>query len=1464
VGKNAQARKRRLVTFLLIATAMVAGIALTPMAARAVHTEGLFELDGNIADSAVVAGQDWSAFQGPVALGDTAPISTAFISDGFNGVNDTIYFGGGSQNNNDISDWKWSCGSVSTKSDIEHAFASAYIKNSELFLYFGADRYDPTGGTTNVGFWFLQSGGALEGGSGCPDGDPATNDFSGQHVDGDLFVFAEFTGGGGDSAVSIYEWRDGGLELLAAKSSGSFCSADDSICARTNSETIDSTWPYSDNQGSSADGDILEGGFVEGGINLSSIYSGLGKELPCVNRFLAQTGSSHPDTGVLEDFAGGSFNVCSKLIVDKVTPSGDQTSFPFSVSGPGGYADSFQLADADSPHDSGQIKSGSYQVTETPGDAAVWNAPSVACEDQGSNDVSYGANGAVDIAPGATVTCTFTNTKKPQLTVVKKIVGGNGTTDSFDVKVDGATKIDDATSTAPAGTSSGTFPVSAGPHAVTETLGDGSTAVDPSDWSVSLGGDCDANGQVSVQNDESKTCTITNSKLPKLQVVKQIEGGDGSSFDISVDATKVLDDAGDGASDERTYAPGSYTVSETFGDGGAIGSDWTVGFSGDCDQNGSVTLAYGDDKTCTITNKRKPKLTVVKVIEGGNGAAFDLKVNGGTVLDDVSGVGGQVTNTYPVDTSYSVTETLGNGDAVDPAVWETSTSGDCAGTLAAGDDKTCTVTNKRKPRLTVIKQIIGGDGSSFDISVGATKVLDDAGDGATDTRTYAPGSYAVSETLGNGDAIPGGWSTSFSSDCAQATVTLDYGDDKTCTITNSKLPILNVIKNVVGGAKTSSDFDISVSANSPNPSSFAGSAGGTVVTLLPGGYDVSEDEDPHYTASYSADCKDGEIAYGESKTCTITNTRKPTGIEIEKVASPTSVPEPGGPVTFTFTVRNTSPADTVTITELTDSIYGDLFARGDCDALENNQLAPADGAAGGPDEATCSFSATVSGNAGDLHHNIATVTGHDEDNRAVTDSDFADVELTDVAPSIEVTKTANPETLPEPGGPVEFTVDVKNTSVSTDPVTITSLVDDPDGAGPLQAMDLDGKGSCSVPQTIQPGDTYTCKFTRTISGNAGDQKTDVVTASGHDDDNHEVSDHDDATVTLTDVPSSIAVEKTANPTSIPAPGGQVTFTVVVKNTSAVDAVTIDKLDDNIYGDLAVQGTCGALIGKVLQPDDHAGGGPDEATCAFTAAVTGPGGSTHTDVVTVTGHDDDQQPVTAHDDATVAITPLIDLYVTKDDLPDPVQVNGQLTYTIVVGNNGPDAATQVTLADPLPVGTTFVSVATTQGSCTGGALISCNLGTIAKGATVTITLVVTAQQPGTITNTVTVVGKEPESNTDNNRAIATTRVPAPAVKRAPKKKVVCDTVTAGPKSLSVGRRGTIVVRVTAAGKPVKGRKVVVKGAGILKTGRTNAKGIARIVVRPRRAGIVTITVPQKIECGAKRIGVVGAFQPPVTG
>jgi hypothetical protein len=93
-------------------------------------------------------------------------------------------------------------------------------------------------------------------------------------------------------------------------------------------------------------------------------------------------------------------------------------------------------------------------------------------------------------------------------------------------------------------------------------------------------------------------------------------------------------------------------------------------------------------------------------------------------------------------------------------------------------------------------------------------------------------------------------------------------------------------------------------------------------------------------------------------------------------------------------------------------------------------------------------------------------------------------------------------------GVVIFTVDVCNNSEDSDPVTITSLIDDIHG-------DLNGQGTCLIPQTIQPGDCYTCEFTAYVSGNAGYVEVDTVTVSGEDDEGNPVSDYDEATVTVT-------------------------------------------------------------------------------------------------------------------------------------------------------------------------------------------------------------------------------------------------------------------------------------------------------------------------------------------------------------
>jgi uncharacterized repeat protein (TIGR01451 family) len=226
-------------------------------------------------------------------------------------------------------------------------------------------------------------------------------------------------------------------------------------------------------------------------------------------------------------------------------------------------------------------------------------------------------------------------------------------------------------------------------------------------------------------------------------------------------------------------------------------------------------------------------------------------------------------------------------------------------------------------------------------------------------------------------------------------------------------------------------------------------------------------------------------------------------------------------------------------------------------------------------------------------------------------------------------------------------------------------------------------------------------------------------------------------------------------------------------------------------------------------------------------------------------------------------PQIDLAVTKVDTPDPAKLNGEIRYTMLVTNAGPSTATGVRLADPLPAGTSFVSVSTTQGTCSfAGGLVQCNLGTIPVGGSVAVSLVVKATRTGSLTNEVTVVGQEPEPNTTNNRASTTTFVPMPLT--PPKPKPVCSTLTVGPKTLRVGKRSTITATVRNRGKAVRGAKVVVRGAGIVKSSKTNARGKARIVVRPARPGIVIVSVRQKLVCGSKRIGVVGVFEPPVTG
>ena len=139
------------------------------------------------------------------------------------------------------------------------------------------------------------------------------------------------------------------------------------------------------------------------------------------------------------------------------------------------------------------------------------------------------------------------------------------------------------------------------------------------------------------------------------------------------------------------------------------------------------------------------------------------------------------------------------------------------------------------------------------------------------------------------------------------------------------------------------------------------------------------------------------------------------------------------------------------------------------------------------------------------------------------------------------------------------------------------------------------------------------------------------------------------------------------------------------------------------------------------------------------------------------------PAAANNSATAStlVQAQSDLSITLTDAPDPVSAGTNLTYTAVVSNAGPSNAAAVVVNLPTPAGTSFVSGSVSGGgSCAAG--ISCSVtGTIAPGATRTVTITVlvaaSAINGSVIGATATVSTSATDLNAVNNSASTTTTV-----------------------------------------------------------------------------------------------------------
>ena len=225
-------------------------------------------------------------------------------------------------------------------------------------------------------------------------------------------------------------------------------------------------------------------------------------------------------------------------------------------------------------------------------------------------------------------------------------------------------------------------------------------------------------------------------------------------------------------------------------------------------------------------------------------------------------------------------------------------------------------------------------------------------------------------------------------------------------------------------------------------------------------------------------------------------------------------------------------------------------------------------------------------------------------------------------------------------------------------------------------------------------------------------------------------------------------------------GELLTYTLAVHNagpSSAAVTQLIDTLPEGVVFVSAVpaQGTCTESSGTV---DCALGTIANGATVNVDIKIRPQSPGTLTNQAGVVSLALDGDTADNNASAQTTVNAAADLSLTKSDSPDPVLVGGTLTYTLTAHNSGPQDTTGVSLTDTLPNGVEFVSATPSQGLCDeASGTVTCSLGALASGASATVTIDVTPQSAGSITNQASVTSDLPDPDAADASATATTTV-----------------------------------------------------------------------------------------------------------
>ncbi len=576
------------------------------------------------------------------------------------------------------------------------------------------------------------------------------------------------------------------------------------------------------------------------------------------------------------------------IIMRKQTlPDGAADSFGYTISGPD-YSDSGSLVD------------GTFKVVPNaqPGTWTLeemlpsgdWHLGNISCTSTlgastFTNDIDN-LKTTVELAPGDTMDCTFTNVEDETITVEKVTVPAGDTTTDFaftgSPAIGGFTLKDGETQ-------SFSVDAGAGPYTLTETdpSGDGYEVteircVNTETGDITLGDVDTRTVALDTQPGESQYCTFTNERHGQIVIRKatapanapnNAEFGFYGSFN-----TFSLKDG-----QEETFldvTPGTYSVSEV--DPSGLG----FGLSGisctDSDPSGTpstgdlpthtatINLDAGETVECTFTNSLPNTVSVFKTTIPPGGEGFGFGGNFGSfTLDDGDlrsfnvSPGSSYTISEDENADYDLAFILCNdastgeffeGDVVNRQV--------TVGPLQEGQQILCEFVNVQRGTVIIEKAPGAGTGYAFSGDLGDFSLDSEQ----KETFVELPvGQYSVTELTPPGDLLTDLFCTdtdangvASTGDVASqtATINLDPGETVHCTFTNQPGGSVVIRKAVDSGP----DGDFTFLDNIATPATFDLSDGGEqrFDNVLPGTYTVQEAGVPAGSSLANIECTDSD------------------------------------------------------------------------------------------------------------------------------------------------------------------------------------------------------------------------------------------------------------------------------------------------------------------------------------------------------------------------------------------------------------------------------------------------------------------------------------------------------------------------------------------------------------------------------------------------------------------------------